>query len=126
MITGIAKVNIDVSDMSGALTFFAEKLGLSVLREIGSREYANRWEFGVTADGPRVATVQPKHERPLLPGRVSIIFRSDNIEADYRQMAEKGVNFIQPPTAEPFEGQIAYFEGPDDTLLGLVQPSEEQ
>jgi predicted enzyme related to lactoylglutathione lyase len=125
LITGIAKVNIDVSDMSAALAFFAEALGLTVLREIGSREYANRWEMGVTAEGTRVCAVQPKHERPLVPGRVSILFQSDNIEADYLAMVARGVKFTQPPTAEPFEGQVAYFEGPDGVLMGLVQPPSE-
>lgn len=127
MITGIKRVSIDVSDMSTALHFFIEQLDLPVLREIGSREYAHRWEMGVGRAGTTVGIVQPKPgERPAVPGQVIVVFETDDIAADYQALQARGVVFMTPPTVEPFDGKVAYFKGPDGVLLSLVEPNREQ
>lgn len=128
MITGIKKISIDVSDLPEALGFFVEKLNLPILRETESRVYPSRWEMGFSTSGPTMAIVKQKAtEPPVTPGRITIVFETDNVEADYGALQAKGVAFIAPPTLEPLEeGKVAYFEGPDGIALSLFEPSQEQ
>lgn len=122
MITGIRRVSIDVSDMDKALVFFIEQMDLPLLREIGARERANRWDMGFSVNGTSVAVQQQRSaEYPTKPGRVTIALETDDIEADYRSLLAKGIVFTSPPGPDPFEGKAAYFEGPDGVMLSLVE-----
>lgn len=126
MITGIRRVSIDVADMDKALVFFIEQLDLPLLREIGARERANRWEMGFSVKGTTVAVEQQRSaENPTKPGRVTIAFETDDIDGDYRSLMERGVVFTSAPGPDPFEGKTAYFEGPDGVMFSLVELKKE-
>lgn len=127
MIKGIKSVNLDVSNMSAAMSFFIGQMDLPVLREIGSREFLNRWEMGYGRPSTMFAVEQQRNPvHPPKPGRVTIMFETDDIQADYRALLEKGVKFTSAPVDDPFDGKVAYFEGPDAVTLALVEPFRDQ
>ncbi|MHB1416193.1 MAG: VOC family protein [Chloroflexota bacterium] len=127
MIKGIKSINIDVSDLSQALDLFIERLDLPLLREIGSRDIVNRWEMGFGRPATTLAVEQKRDPaRPTRPGRVTVFFETDDLESDYRVLQEKGIIFNGPPALDPFDGKVAYFDGPDGVTLGLVEPYRDQ
>lgn len=59
------------------------------------------------------------------PQRVLINFVVADIDADYRRLQVKGVEFIRQPEREPWGASIATFLDPDGNYLQLIEmPSD--
>lgn len=54
------------------------------------------------------------------PGSTIIIFKTDNIEKDYKRLSKLGIIFETPIRKEPY-GEIASFKDPDGYLLRIFQ-----
>lgn len=55
------------------------------------------------------------------PYRVMINLGTDDIQADYRRLKEKGVLFLRPPEQERWGGWVATFHDPDGNILQLLE-----
>lgn len=62
-------------------------------------------------------------DRKSNPGSTVFIFKTDNIEKDYKKLLKRGVIFKTPIRKEPY-GRIASFKDPDGYLLEIVQENE--
>ncbi len=123
MITRIRRINLGVSDLSGALRFFAAGMCLPLSREIALRGFPHSWEMA--PGGPALAI---REQTPGLsdtqPGTVTIDFETDDMQTDYAALQAQGVEFAGPPVEVEWEGTVASFAGPDGVRLRLVQAQE--
>ncbi|MCL4535939.1 MAG: VOC family protein [Bacteroidetes bacterium] len=121
MITGIKRVNIEVSDLVGALQFFAGALNIPILREVALKGHPHSWDLGFSVGGPLLSIAEQMPGQPEPPGTVTIVLETDDIAADYEAMKAQGVPFTGPPTDQDWEGTVSHFKGPNGVLLSLVQ-----
>lgn len=112
MIEGIARIWLPVTDMSEAVAFYRDKLGLDVVDHDGD------WSE-VTAGDQRIGL--NAHESPAGDGGAVIAFKVEDIEAAVEQLKGSGVEFADEVSEHPW-GRIAPFKDPDGNDLQLYAP----
>jgi lactoylglutathione lyase len=123
MIAGIATVAVYVEDQDRSLAFWTQQVGFTVhlTRPMGP---AGSWIEVGPRDRASCLVLYPKSMMPDWAERKpSIVFSCDNIERTYREMADRGVRFSQPPKDMAW-GLFAMFEDVDGNGFGLRQESE--
>jgi catechol 2,3-dioxygenase-like lactoylglutathione lyase family enzyme len=116
MITGVKHVTIAVKDQDEALKFYVNKLGFEVVVDVPFSE-EQRWiELKIPGADTQVVlfTADGQHDR--IGTASNIIFTSDDIEKSYEILKERGVEFIRPPTKEPW-GVYALFKDLDGNVF---------
>jgi predicted enzyme related to lactoylglutathione lyase len=115
--TTIAYVNVFVSDLALAVEFYEQTLGLE-------KEFAEL-EFGYAsfAAGPiRLGLAVAGEDQQALVGRhTGIGLSSEDLQADYTRLVDKGVNFSMPPQKQPWGGFMALMNDPDGNVFYLDQ-----
>ncbi len=89
-----------VSDMSAAVKFYRDVLGLPLKFE------SPGWSEFLT--GETTLALHPASEKNLA-GKVELGFTVPDVEVLYREMNAKGVQFTVPPKAQDFGGVLAQF-----------------
>ena len=111
MITHLKFAGIPTRDQAAALKFWTEKVGFTVATDQPMGD--QRWIELATPKGPTglVLFTPPGHE-----DRVGTFFNGslacDDVEATYRQMSARGVEFTSAPQKQPW-GTFAKFKDPD-------------
>ncbi|GLO67991.1 VOC family protein [Oceanobacillus kimchii] len=128
MITQAAQVSILVNNIEEAKHFYTKKLGFIVRDEI---ELSPRWKYLTvspdSANETRLELVKAETpEQKELVGKQSanqvfIMFLSDDIEKDYREMKARGVIFHGEPQPVP-GGKGVGFEDLYGNAFDLFQP----
>ena len=97
MITHIKFVSIPTRDQDAALAFYTDKLGFRVVTDQRFDD-KQRWiELRVgTSDTRFVLFTQQGHE-DRIGGMFSGALACDDVEATYRQLSARGVEFVSPP-----------------------------
>lgn len=108
MITRAIQVSIFVKDQEEAKRFYTEKLGFVVCME---EEFAPGWSYLTVSPDKNNETMlellkADTPEREALVGRqgadqVLVMFATDDIDKDYREMKERGVIFHGEPQPVP-------------------------
>jgi predicted enzyme related to lactoylglutathione lyase len=115
MIKSISAVWLPVEDMSRALKFYGETLGLEVAEHDGD------WSE-VTVDGQRIGLNAKPSESPSGDGGALIAFRPDGeLEDEVQRLKDAGVEFSGDISEHPW-GRIAPFKDPDGNDLQLYAP----
>jgi len=105
-----------VGDMSRAVKFYRDMLGLSLKFE--SPEWS---EF---ATGETALALHPaSRENPA--GKVELALTVPDLQASYREMTAKGVKFIMPPTKQDYGGMLARYVDSEGTSWSLGGASSE-
>lgn len=120
MISRIRIVTVYVSDQQRSLDFFVNALGF---RKQHDEEFGpgQRWIEVVPEGGRTAITLFPvAPSDPRLGGHVGLVFTCDDIEATHREMAARGVRFVEPPKSQPWGAKQALFADPDDNIFVLV------
>ena len=118
MITHVKFVGIPTRDQTRALKFYTESLGFEVATDQPFNE-KQRWiELRIGHSQTRVVLFTPEgHEE-----RIGTFFNGsiacDDVEATYRQLRQRGVEFIQTPQKQPW-GTFAKFKDPDGNQFVL-------
>ena len=118
MITHLKFVGVPVEDQDRALAFYTEKLGFAVATDQPMGP-GTRWiELRIALSTTRlVLFTPPGHE-----DRVGTFFNGalacDDVEATYRQLSRRGVEFIEPPTRQPW-GTFAKFKDSEGNIFVL-------
>jgi predicted enzyme related to lactoylglutathione lyase len=136
MITHIANVNVFVHDQDEALAFYTQKLGLELRSDVTLPDMgAFRWLTVGPAGQPDVAFVlmaipgPPVYEpettaavRDLVgKGAIGAYFlATDDCQATYEELRERGVEFQMEPTDMPY-GIDAAFRDPSGNHFRLTQ-----
>jgi predicted enzyme related to lactoylglutathione lyase len=111
-----AGVNIWTEDLATMVQFYRDTLELpvhSVHTDFAAFELGGiRVSVGLHS-GIRGPARDPK--------RIMLNLGVDDIQAAYRALTSKGVDFVRPPEREHWGGWVATFADPDGNLLQLLQ-----
>jgi len=114
--------NVFVSDLSRAMAFFQETLGLAL--EHGAPEHG----YASFAAGPiRLGLAVAGPDQGELVGRhTGLGFMVADLAAEHARLAAKGVHFEMEPTRQPWGGFMALFADPDHNVYYLdeIQPHD--
>lgn len=116
-ITRLWLTMIQVSDITRALNFYNNILGLPIALE--ARKF-NHAEVGPNEPLAKIGLYETgkKNRRKK---RTGIVFDTDDIYAFYNRLEDQGVRFTLKPTKMPWGGIVADFLDPDNNELEIVQ-----
>jgi predicted enzyme related to lactoylglutathione lyase len=118
MISTVKFVGIPVSDQDRALKFYTEQLGFVVATDqpMGPGQ---RWiELRIAHSPTRVVLFTPDGQQDRIGTFFNGALGCDNVEATYRQLSGRGVEFTEAPTSQPW-GTFAKFRDPDGNTFVL-------
>jgi predicted enzyme related to lactoylglutathione lyase len=108
MITQLKFAGIPVADPERALAFWTEKMGFHVSTDQPMGP-GKRWiELRIAHSPTRVVLFTPDGHEDRIGTFFNGAFQCDDVEATYRQLSARGVEFLDPPTAQPW-GTYARF-----------------
>ena len=111
-------VRIFVDDFAAAKAFYQDTLGLKAnwcMDEVQAMGLDVGAEIIVEQEDPA------SNEGARLIGRfVGVSLQVDDIEATYKELSGKGVDFIGPPEKQPWGGTLAHFIDPAGNTLTLL------
>jgi predicted enzyme related to lactoylglutathione lyase len=102
MITQLKFMSIPVADQQRALKFYTEKLGFKVAtdQEMGP---GKRWiELRIGKADTRLVLFTMDGEEGRIGTRMNCSLSCDDVDATYRQLGERGVEFEGPPQKQPW------------------------
>ena len=118
MITQLKFVGIPTADQDRALRFYTEKLGFAVSTEQPFNE-KQRWiELRICNSPTRVVLFTPDGQEDRIGTFFNGAFSCDDVQATYRQLKERGVEFLKEPQKQPW-GEFAIFKDPDGNQFVL-------
>src|SRR5277367_6440173 len=102
MIKSIKFASIPVRDQDKALEFYTTKLGFSVATDqpMGPGQ---RWiELSIPGAQTCIVLFTPEGHEDRIGSFFNGSFGCDNVDYTYKQMSDRGVEFVQPPRKEPW------------------------
>lgn len=144
MILSTEHFSFTVSNIEAALYFFHDLLGLkaSPVMEVESRDIQKvigipdamlRISIVHAPGGANIELIQYVRpagnkidSKPCNAGIAHLAFQVDDVEKTYRELAPKGVAFVNPPVWIPGnDGKgrwgVCYLKGPDDITIEIVE-----
>ena len=117
MITHIKFVGVPTRDQDRALRFWTEQVGFKVMTD--SPMGAQRWiELKIRDSDTGLVLFTPEGHEDRVGTFHNGSFACDDVEATWRQMSERGVEFEGPPEKQPW-GTYAIFRDPDGNKFVL-------
>ena len=122
MISHVAITGFAVGDQEAALAFWVDKVGFEK-RADHPYEGGMRWlEVAPPGAATRVVLSPASEHDPVRVAPVPVMgFEADDVRATYEALTARGVEFVEPPAAQPW-GTQAVFRDPDGHLFVVVQP----
>lgn len=108
MITQLKFAGIPVRDQDRAVQFWTEKMGFKIVTDqpMGKQ----RWiELSIRTSTTRIVLFTPEGHEDRIGSFFNGSFECDDVEATYRQLLAKGVEFVKPPKREDW-GTSAIFK----------------
>jgi catechol 2,3-dioxygenase-like lactoylglutathione lyase family enzyme len=119
VIKAVKFVNVPVTDQDRALDFYTTKLGLRVVTD-SPFDKKQRWiELAIPRAETRIVLFAAPGQEKLMGGLMNLAFSSDDVEATARELASRGVEFVQPPKKADW-GTSAIFKDPDGNQFVLA------
>lgn len=124
----IAMIAILVREYDEAIRFYTDKLGFELLEDTDFGK-GKRWvRIAPPGEGSAefllaraVDAEQSSRVGNQTGGRVFLFLETDDIERDYRLMSDRGMEFMEPPRAEPY-GKVAVFLDLYGNKADLIEP----
>lgn len=128
----IIHIALVVDDYDEAINFYTQKLNFELLEDTYQPEQDKRWVVvspqnsqGTTILLAKASTpVQEKFVGNQSGGRVFLFLGTDDFYRDYRQMCERGIEFVREPKEADY-GIVAVFKDLYGNLWDLIQFSED-
>lgn len=135
MLKRLTHTQVWVHDQDEALAFYTEKLGMELREDVTVPEMGNfRWlSVGVPGQdvsitlmavpGPPVFDEETRQQIHALLARGAaggLFFSTEDINASYKELKGRGVEFLQEPTEQPY-GVDAGFRDPSGNQFRLAQ-----
>ena len=116
----IHKVAVVTDDVEGAVTFYTERLGLTVLERFAN---ADDEDYVFLDAGGVILELMPQKSMGVGAGIHHISFRVDSVDESASELAAKGVKITHPPfdVGSGTGIRLAFFEGPDQLNLQLFE-----
>jgi predicted enzyme related to lactoylglutathione lyase len=112
MITQLKFVGIPTRDQSRALKFYTELLGFEVSTDQPFDDHQRWIELRIANSATRVVLFTPEGHESRIGTFFNGAFACDDVQATYRQLSARGVEFVKPPEKQPW-GEFAIFKDPD-------------
>jgi catechol 2,3-dioxygenase-like lactoylglutathione lyase family enzyme len=125
----IAHIALVVNDYDEAIAFYTQQLSFTLVADTILSD-AKRWVLvappGATGCCLLLAKAADEEQQSRIGnqtgGRVFLFLYTDNFERDYKNMKEKGVEFVREPVTETY-GTVAVFKDLYGNLWDLLEPS---
>jgi predicted enzyme related to lactoylglutathione lyase len=115
MLKRLKFTTVPVRDQSRALEFYTKKLGFKVFTDQPMGE--SRWiELQVPGGETMLVLWHQADHKPGSDHTPALVFVADNVEATYKELQAKGVEFTQPPKKAPW-GEHAIFKDSEGNLV---------
>jgi catechol 2,3-dioxygenase-like lactoylglutathione lyase family enzyme len=117
MIKGLKFAGIPVSDQARAVAFWTDKMGFRVMTDqpLGDQ----RWiELGIGRSETFIVLFTPPGQEDRIGSFFNGSFVCDDVEATWKQLTAKGVEFTAPPKKESW-GTSVIFKDPDGNSFVL-------
>jgi predicted enzyme related to lactoylglutathione lyase len=109
MIKSVKFVSIPVTDQQRALEFYTQKLGMRVVTDAPFDD-RQRWiELGIPRAETRVVLFTAPGQEKMIGGFMNLSFATDDVEATWRELKDRGVEFVKDPKKEDW-GTSAIFK----------------
>ena len=119
MIKCVKFVSVPTRDQDRALAFYTEKLGFKVLTDQPYKE-KQRWiELMINGAETRFVLFTPDGQEDQIGSFFNGALACDDVERTYRELAQRGVEFVSGPKQEPW-GTFAVFKDPDGNQFVLA------
>jgi len=116
MITHVKFVGIPTRDQDRALKFYTEKLGFEVATD-QQFDAGQRWiELRIGNSTTRFVLFTPEGHEERIGTFFNGAFACDDVRATYRQLRQRGVEFLGEPKDEPW-GTFVMLKDPDGNQL---------
>ena len=117
-----------VADYDEALAFYIGKLGFTLVEDTPlspDKRWVRVKPPGESATHLLLARAATDAQRAVIGkqtgGRVFLFLHTDDFWRDYRALQSKGVEFVRPPSEQPY-GIVAVFADLYGNLWDLIQP----
>ncbi len=114
MIRRIWDVTLTVTDLSQAVAFYRDLLGLPLKYQFP--DYA-----GFDVGGVELGLKTWGGKEPPREGEPVVNFLVDDVDRAFQELSAKGVRFTKGPEDTRWGGRIALFQDPDGNTLQLTQ-----
>lgn len=115
----ISYVNVFVTDLERAITFFRDQLGLDLQFSSPEHGYAS-----FSAGSVRLGIALPGTDHADLVGRhTGVGLGVADLEAEHRRLSALGVRFTMAPTRQEWGGLMAMISDADGNIFYLDQES---
>jgi predicted enzyme related to lactoylglutathione lyase len=118
MIKQLKFVGVPTRDQDAALAFWTQKVGFRIVtdQKMGP---GKRWiELGIPGAQTGISLFTPDGHEDRVGTFFNGSFACDNVEHTMKQMAARGVKFVEGPTKQPW-GVFAKFTDPDGNVFVL-------
>ena len=117
MIKRVNWLEIKVTDIKKAISFYRDVVGLKI---------KNEWSNYVTFDlaGTTTLAIMLGGKKGRKEGAPNIYLAVENVDEEYEKLKAKGVNFIEPPKKQYWGGYAALFADQDENLFYLTQTKD--
>ncbi|AQA09487.1 VOC family protein [Streptomyces samsunensis] len=133
----IANAQFWVHDQNEALDFYTKKLGWEVRADVTMEAWNFRWLCVAPPGGGPALVLMPVPGQPMLDETSSaqlselvakgaggtLFLETDDCHASYNELSARGVEFNDPPTAQPY-GIDTSFRDPSGNNIRLTQVLE--
>lgn len=128
MIQSIVHIALVVNDYDEAIEFYTQKLHFTLVEDIYQPEQDKRWVVvappGSAGTTLLLARASKPEQEPFVGnqagGRVFLFLNTDDFWRDYREMKNKGIEFVREPKEDSY-GTVAVFKDLYGNLWDLLQ-----
>jgi lactoylglutathione lyase len=116
----IKRVNwleIKVTDIKNATSFYRDVLGLKI-----KSEWSNYVIFDLI--GTLTLAIMLGGKKGRKERAPNVYLAVDNVDEEYERLKAKGVNFVEPPKKQYWGGYAALFADPDENLIYLTETKD--
>ncbi len=122
MMKRIKFVGVPTRDQERALAFWTKQVGMVVVTDQPMGPGLRWIELGLPGAETGIALFTPPGHESRIGNFTSISFGCDDVEATYRQLSERGVQFPQLPKKEPWGTSAIFADSEGNTfVLGSMQ-----
>ena len=111
MITQLKFISIPVKDQKRALKFYTEKLGVKIATDQEMGPGGQRWiELRIGKAETRFVLFTMEGEESRVGTQMNCSIACDDVDATYRQLKERGVEFEGPPQKQPWGSYVTMID----------------
>ena len=111
---------VPVQNQQRAFDWYVEKLSCTVVQDVPFGSNARWIELAFPGAKSNIVLFTPPGYEERVGTFLGLSFTSDNIEAEYQEMMERGVHFVEPLAQADWGGQQAIFEDSEGNKLVLA------